>query len=175
MQSLVFPQLLWPLLSLAGSPSSPQPLNTRVPTAQFSELFSSLCWFSLWCHLFSWRYLNLYVIDSQIFISSSDFQIFFFKICFTCCFPISVNSHIMFSVAQTQNFGIILHSLIFFLILHTICQQILSTLPSKHVQNLNTSHHPNYHHPGPSHHHFSPGVCSGLPASTPLLTSTMQS
>lgn len=26
-QSLVFPQLLWTLLSLAGSPSSPQPFN----------------------------------------------------------------------------------------------------------------------------------------------------
>lgn len=64
-------------------------------------------------------------------------------------FSYLTNSNAMFSVAKTH-FAIILYSHISIHNLCAICQQIFSVRPSKRVQNLNTSHHPYYHHLGPS-------------------------
>lgn len=189
MQSLVFLQLLPTQLSLAVSPSSPQPINhvpvvlealilaihadfvgDAIPSRGISSIYMLLTPKSLFPVLTS--LLNSRLLYPILYLTSVGFPIVISNLC-PKKFPdlflqnlllllfSSVSSNAMFSVPQAPNVGIVFASSVLFHILHTICHQIFSVLPSKHVQNLNTSHHSDHHHIGSSFHHLSPGVCSG--------------
>ena len=82
---------------------------------------------------------------------------------FNCCSPLISCSFCIFPITVDYNYSdqtcwSYLWLLPFFYTLHSICNQIPMTPPSKCTQHLTTIHHLHYYYSDPSHLHLSGGL-----------------
>lgn len=135
--------------------------NTSVPQPRPPKYFISNRLLTVFIRISNRHY--------KINLSENKLLIFLPKLFLLKIFLTSVDGNSIFLVAQDDNFGIILHTPLSHP--HPIGQKVISTIPSKYIQNPSTSYHLHCHNSGLSHHLSHLNYCSSF--LTSLLASAL--